>query len=237
MNEFFRLALCIVLLSPVQLWAADNLLLNGGFEAPTVQTRLASGLGGDPATAKENNSWTLLKVNPLAEGGNVTAGLTNEIARTGKQAFFVDFEKLTAVKQQVQLQTGLIPVKAGSTYKISIHGRIDHARPLSLDERRVQMWLDIEFLLADRETPAADSEHTVQLLPGSVVPGSIIRPKFRSTKWTSSSVETKAPANAAFVRLTWAWVIGSDEGETDGVIYWDDAAIEEVTAAPEKKGE
>ena len=54
--------------------------------------------------------------------GKLAAGLTNEIARNGKQSFFVDFQQLTAPSQWVSISTLPVAVKPRQTYRVSIWG-------------------------------------------------------------------------------------------------------------------
>jgi hypothetical protein len=231
-----RVFRCAAMMSAVALSTghADNLLENGSFELPAVKGRVPVANGGDPARVKPTG-WEQLEAKPDTEGGKLVAGLTNEIARTGKQSLFVDFEKLTAPSRQASLVTHLIPVKASQSYKVSIWGRVDGKRPLALDERRPYLWIDVQFLKADRETEAADSQLGVQLIPGRIVPGDINDLIFVSWKWSESVALVETPKDSAFLQVTWTWGVPSDKGETDGIIFWDDAAIEAYTPPPTPK--
>jgi hypothetical protein len=225
MKPFAPLPLTIAFLIAGASAPAENLLQNGSFEDPPVKGKVRHTEGGDPK-GQGPSSWAT--VTDGTDGtGRLSIGLTNQIARTGSQSLYVNFDKLTAQKQRVSIETGLIPVKPERNYRISFWGRVDRDRPLALDERRPQLWLDIEYLQADGQTDAADSEHTVHLLPGKIVPGDITRPTFSSVRWTNAAVEIKTPPNTVSVRLTWTWMIGAGTGETDGAMYWDDATIEE----------
>jgi hypothetical protein len=215
---------------------AENLLENGSFELPVVTGRVATADGGNPAKVK-GTAWEHLEVKPGAEGGSLITGITNEMARTGKQSLFVDFQKLTAPSRHLSLETNLIPVKALQSYRVSMWGRIDGKRPLSLDERRPYLWINAQFLKADRETEAADSQLGIQMTPGAIVPGDINELIFVSWKWKESFTIVETPADTAFLQVTWTWGVPSDEGETDGVIFWDDAAIEESTPVTPPAGE
>lgn len=209
---------------------ADNLLESGSFELPAVKGRPSVTNGGDPTRA-EGSPWAELKIQPGAPGGTLSAGITDEIARTGKQSLFVDFEKLTAPSRQASLTTTLIPVKPAQAYRISIWGRLDGKRPLALDERRPYMWIDFQFLKADGETASAKSQFSVTTIPGAIAAGAANELRFVSWKWSESVSIIETPAETAFLQVTWTWGVPRDEGETDGLIFWDDAGIEE--AAPE----
>jgi len=211
---------------------ADNLLENGSFESPAVTSRVPLDKGGDPAKAKPTG-FELLEVQAGPEGGGLLTGLTNEIARTGEQSLFIDFRELTAPSRFVFLGTNLIPVKASHSYRISIWGRIDGKRPLALDERRPYLWTNMQFVKADRETESADSQLVLEMIPGRVIPGDVHKLYFVSWKWRESFTVVEIPEDTAFLRVTWIWGVPRDEGQTDGIVFWDDAAIEEtVPIAP-----
>jgi hypothetical protein len=214
----------------------DNLLENGSFELPKVTGRTQENKGGNPALVEGKTRWETFTINRSDKGGTLSAGITDEIARTGKQSLYVDFEKLSGPSQQALLETSLIPVKAMQSYRISIWGRIDRKRPLSLDERRPYIWINVQFFQKDQETAAGDLESGAQLIPGNIVPGIVNALVFNSRKWSESFSTVESPENAAFVKVRWTWGTTKDEGETDGVVYWDDAAIEEAPRkAPSKE--
>ena len=207
-----------------------NLLQNGSFETPTVEARTAADAGGSPVLGTNESSWQELTGNTQAEAGKISFGLTNSIARTGKQSLFIDFQNLTATGRTVQIATRLIPVQPGTTYEISIWGRIDRDRPVALDERRPHMWVDAEFIQQDQQTSAAEPRTAVILVPGNVSPFFGPELLVTSQRWSPITTTAEAPAGAAFLRVIWSWVIGKDEGETDGIAYWDDASIKALPA-------
>jgi hypothetical protein len=212
----------------------ENLLQNASFEAPSVTGPTRSQDGGDPAKGEGGTSWLHFNSGEEGEGGKIVVGITDQIAHTGKQSLFIDFPKLTEQGQRSELATKLIAIKPGQTYRISSWGRIDSKRPLSLDERRPHVWLNAEYFQADGKTPVGELFTGVQLIPGNIVPGKKPELTYVSSKWTESAAEVTPPEGAAFMQVTWSWVIGKDVGETDGVIYWDDAAVE---PAPEPGSE
>jgi hypothetical protein len=218
-------------LAPMLGKAAENLLANGSFEVPAIDGRVAAAIGGNPVLATESG-WARLVDKNDEEGGKLILGLTREIAHSGKQALFVDFQRLTASSEVAFLVTKPVPIKPSTNYKVSIWGRMDRDRPLALDERTPFMQIGMEFLLADQQTPAAEAQHALLVIPAAVIPGGKVQLLFVARRWNIAETIVKAPANAAFMRITWSWATPKNEGETDGVIYWDDAAIEETTEAP-----
>jgi hypothetical protein len=229
-----RLLTFTFLIGSAAAWSAPdaNLLANGSFEDPKVAGRTAETKEGVLSVDKEENPWLFLGTGPEVEGGKLTVGMTDEIARTGKQSIYVDFEKNSAPPMQAILMTKLISIKAGQAYKLSMWGRIDRKRPLSLDERRPFMMLDVEFFAADQKTKVGEPLNGVQLIPGNVVPGGPHPLIYSARKWSESSAQFTTPAESAFLRVTWRWVTPTDAGETDGVIFWDDAALVEDANPP-----
>lgn len=211
---------------------AENLLANGSFELPVVKGRARQETGANPALVEKDVTWALFAAQSDTNGGELTVGMTDEIARTGKQALYVDFAKVTAPSRRAMLVTELIPIKPGRPYRVSMWARIDRKRPLALDERRPHMWLDVEFFQTDQKTPAGEPVSGAQLIPGSVVPGGPHELLFVSGKWRESFAQITAPENAAFIKISWTWTTPSDEGETDGIIYWDDASLEGERGSP-----
>ena len=178
------------------------------------------------------NSWAALAVSPETTDGRVIAGVTDEIARTGKQSLYVDFQKVTASGRIAVLQTDLVPITGGSAYRVSLWGRVDRKRPLALDERQPYMTLEVQYYAADRMTKVGEPVSGSQLIPGNAIPGRTPELTFRSGKWSESFAKFPSPAGAAFLRVTWTWTTPADQGETDGRIYWDDASITEEATKP-----
>jgi hypothetical protein len=155
---------CAAMMSAVALSAgrADSLLENGSFEAPPVNSRVPVEGGGDPAKASRPR-LSSSKYEP-AEGGRLVTGLTNEIARTGKQSLFVDFQNLTAPgRRRIWSPTRYRQAVPVPTALRSGDGWIPSGRS-ALDERRPYVWVDVQFLKADRDTEAGEAQLGVQLI-------------------------------------------------------------------------
>lgn len=227
-----RLILSVVSLFLVGSVAAPaNLLENGGFEHPEVSVRTPESDGADSLIAGDHSSWEIFGYDD-GPGGKLEIGITNAIARSGKQSIYIDFQKVTDPGRMALLRTKPLPVKAGQQYRFSIWGRVDHQRPLALDERRVHMWLTVEYFAADGVTAVGEPFRGPQLIPGLVIPGGPHQLIFVSTRWSETFGISTAPANAALARVTCTWATPRDEGETDGIIYWDDAALIEYASTP-----
>jgi hypothetical protein len=229
--RFLFLAACALSASALSARGA-NLLENGSFEQPVVTERTTEGNGGNPARISLNSAWASLIVDPGSEGGKLQVGLTNEIARTGKQSLFLDFDRVAARGRKAVLKTKPIAIKPSQQYRLSLWGRIDRKRPIALDERRPQMWLEVRFLQEDQTTETGEPIAGAQFLPGEIIPGGPHPLTFVSEKWKETSAQLTTPETARFVTITWYWLTTGDEGETDGTIYWDDASLDEAVPTP-----
>ena len=197
-----------------------QLLNSGSFESPRVKERTQKNKGGSP-TVGASSSWIRFDTKVGDEGGKLIAGLSNEMARTGKQSLFIQFDKLKAPKQGAELESGLVSILPGKPYHVSIWGRMNKKTALPIDQRLPYLKLFVYFFQADKETEC--SEPVMRLQP---MPGSKNRPPlFTTAKWTEYFTDVNAPEDAAFLKLTWRWDTPPDEGETNGVIYFDDATV------------
>ena len=205
-----------------------NLLKNASFEEPAVSKRTNERDGANPArvATEGTTSWTQFQtfVRPQDKpGGELVVGMTNQFAHSGKQSIFVDFQNLSAQRRSF-LITDLLPVKAGQRYRVAIWGRIDAKRPLTLDQRRPMLKMDFEYFTSDPETQCERTDHSTQMIPGS-----LDRLMFVSNKWTEYFRLVRTPEDAAFMKVTFRWESDKAAGVTDGAIYFDDASI---TAVP-----
>ncbi len=226
MNHFF-LRLCGALAAVGLARAgAAQLLESGSFEAPRVKSRTPLAMGGNPLLGG-NGEWLIFN-HPREDekNGSVVAGITNEIARTGKQSLFIEFTKFKAVNSGVTLASELISIQPSKPYHIAIWGRVDRKKPLTLDQRVPYLRLLAEFYMADKETQTGEAIFRVQPMPDSPNKPTTRPALFTSKNWSEYFVNTTTPEDAAFLKLTWKWEAAKDEGETSGVIYFDDATIE-----------
>lgn len=204
----------------VPLALGDNLIKNAGFEEPSVSGRVTAQKAGTPALHDLDTTWSHFQ--SLDLGGKVVVGLTNEIARTGKQSVFVEFNDAERARTAF-LMSDLIPIKAGENYRVSIWGRVDRKRPLTLDQGRPYQLLEVEFYPADQASRIGETEVRTQMIPG--MPDRLL---FISSKWSEYHAEFKAPAGAEFMKVTFKWESPKREGSANGVIYFDDAAVDGV---------
>ena len=192
-----------------------------------MQARTAESDGASPVRAKEGTtSWAHFQsvVHPQdKDGGQIVVGLTNEIARTGKQSIFVDFQNVTTTKRRSFLMTDLVPVKAGESYRIGIWGRLDRKRPLTLDQRRPYLRVEIEYFTSDPENQTGDTDNRNEFIPGRMY-----QLFFVSSKWMEYYTTVRTPEDAGFMKVTFRWETGNKPGATDGVIYFDDASLQTV---------
>lgn len=210
-------ALCFLLACASPVAAADNLLKNGGFEDPPVEGRGPVRVGATPAGLEDKSIWTQFM--SLDTTGKVIVGMTNEMARTGKQGIFVEFKDAEKTRGAV-LMSDLIPIKPGADYRISIWGRTDRQKPLTLDQGRPYMQLEVEFYPEDQASRIGETEFRTQMIPGMAE-----RLLFISSKWSEYYAEFKAPARAEFMKISFHWHSPKREGTATGIIYFDDATV------------
>jgi hypothetical protein len=192
----------------------------GGFEQPRVWRPSTNKEGGDPVLSKRGE-WIHFEANKFDTDAQITAGLTNETARTGKQSIFVHFNHAKSTGAEFMLTSGMFPVKPKESYRISIYGKIDPKVPLTIDQRLPVLILQTDFFLADGETQTGESQFQVQPLPGPLNRP----PVFTPDDWLPFSANYTAPDDAAFIKIAWSWGLTAGDGETTGTIYFDDAGI------------
>ena len=227
-----RLPAILVAAAALPAFAAEpppiNLIQNPSFEAPAIKGQTPELEGGNPGKVPEGTatSWTHFQA-PLSaqekDGGKIAVGLTNQIARTGKQSVFVDFQKVSATRRNSFLMTDVLPCKAGQRYRIGLWGRIDRKRPLTLDQRRAVLRVEVEYFSADQETQTGETDYRTQMIPGS-----LNRLLFSSTKWNEYYTTVRTPEDAAFIKVAFYWEPNREDGAVDGQIYFDDGSITEV---------
>ncbi|MGB8166238.1 MAG: hypothetical protein WCF18_02025 [Chthoniobacteraceae bacterium] len=220
MKTFALAAPCLALSLVAPLASADNLIQNAGFEEPKITGRVSAPKGGSPASLETGTTWAHFQ--SMDQTGKVIVGLTDEFARSGKQSIFVQFDEAEKVRGAF-LMSDLIPVKAEETYRVSIWGRVDRKRPLTLDQGRPYQLLEVDFYPADQTVRIGETAVRTQMIPGMAD-----RLLFISSKWSEYYAEFRAPTGAEFMKVTFKWESPKREGPADGVIYFDDATVEGV---------
>ena len=210
-------ALSWLLASAAPVALADNLLKNSSFEEPKITGRVSATGGSNPAVVESGTSWSHFQT--MDRTGKVTVGMTDEIAHTGKQSIYVQFDQAAKTKAAM-LMSDLIPIKADEVYRVSIWGRVDRKRPLTLDQGRPYMTIDVEFYPADQASLIGEVEHRTQMIPGMGE-----RILFTSAKWSEYFAEFRAPAGAEFMKITFNWFSPKREEPANGIIFFDDASI------------
>lgn len=205
----------------------DQALQSGSFELPRVTERTPRDSGGSIISYGQGE-WATFAPNAAAKDGQVVAGLTNESAHSGKQSVFVQFKQAKAPSAGYELSTTLVPVKPTESYHVSLWGRLDEKDPIIVDQREPVLQLQVDFFQADGETQTGESNLRVQAIPGDAN-----RPHFfTSDRWTEYYADLEAPADAAFVKATWHFITPPEPGETNGIIYLDDAGIKGARVPP-----
>ena len=223
MSKFVQAtATALLCTSAAALAEPTQLLESGSFEWPPVSRRKSIEEGADVSKSAMNAEWYTFKDSATGEGGKLVLGLTNEVFRTGRQCMFVQFDKLTRPAAVAQLASDFVSIKPSEKYHVSIWGRIDKKNPVTLDQRVPHLKMRVDWFMADREEQTGNVEYRVQPIPGSRS-----RPlMFTAAKWTEYFANLKSPEDAAFMRVTWTWETPPQAGETNGVVFFDDATIE-----------
>ena len=222
MKRLTLLLAAALLALPVSTAFPAQLLKTGSFEAPPVKARTPIETGGTPMLAG-GSDWALFLHPPVGEQGLLTAGITQELAHTGKQSIYIEFNKFTAEQQGVMLESKLVSILPAKPYHVAIWGRMPRKSPLTIDQRLVYLKLFVEFFQADRETQTGNPAAGVRIQP---IPGSLNLPPFFTTaRWSEYFADNDSPADAAFMKVTWKWETPPSAGVTSGVIFFDDATI------------
>ena len=222
MNRIFVVALLSSLQISVSALQAEDILSNlGGFEQPGVTARTRTEKGGDPSLSGEHGLFASFTHRVGNKDGTITAGLTNEIARSGTQSIYIDVDKLSSRYEGAAIQSNPIPILPSHTYKTSIWGKMDSKKPFVIQNRPLYLKLQIDFFSADKLTQTGETVYLIQPIPGTKNREAF----FDDKKWTEFGTEFSTPEDALFIVVTWHWDTGSEPGETSGLIYFDDFTV------------
>jgi hypothetical protein len=212
---------------------ANQILEYGSFELPRVQARTPKLKGGN-FLLFTSDEWMDFHGEPDSSHGSLVLGLTNEVARTGRQSMYVEFNKLNKPRAEAMLVSQLIAIKPDQPYRAGLWGRMDKKQPLTLDQPLPSLRLQIDFFQADGETQTGDQVFRVQPMPGS----RDREPFFVSKEWREYYADMQTPEDAGFLKITWSWTSPQEAGEINGVMYFDDATlIGEKVEVPEEPPE
>jgi hypothetical protein len=207
----------------------EEILESGSFEIPPVTSRKPRSIGGDPSKSGIGE-WVTFQDKPDPEGGQVIMGLTNEISRSLRQSIFVEFNKLTKPLVSAQMSSEFIEILPAKKYKVSIWGRMDKKRPITLAQRLPYLRLRVDWFQEDKMTQTGNV-----VLKSQSIPGPKTRPPlFVSDKWKEYWAWVDSPDDAKYIKITWSWETPPQEGQTDGVIYFDDASLRGEPAPKEE---
>jgi hypothetical protein len=226
-----------LLFSILLLWSAaalaDNLQKDSSFETPAVTGRTLFSQGADITHNGRGPGWITVQTSGTASG--ITLGVTNEVAHKGQQSIFIHFNHVATADAGITLVSNFIPVVSGTGYDMGIWGRMDPKEPLDPQGRLAYMKVEIDFFAKDANTSVGAPVYSVQPLPGSKDHEAFYTPD----SWKYFHVPVTTPAGAVFAQVTWRWETESDQGETNGVIFFDDAdfsgppnPVPDLTPAP-----
>ena len=205
------------------------------FESPKVTGRTPKAAGGDiaradPSKPGEPPAWSCFEDQPNigAEGGGVVAGLTNQIARTGTQALFIEAAKLSVPYLGALFVSHPIPIEGGKSYKASIWGRNDAANPLPGATAQLFLKMRVDFYTDAGMTETGESQYLLQALPG----GKGRPPSIVATAWNCVSLCFGAPAAAKFLVVSFRCDANAERGDISGTVYFDDFTVATEPAQP-----
>jgi hypothetical protein len=214
-----------ILCSVFLLWSftafGDNLLPGGSFETPAVHGRMLKDHGGDPTNNGRGPGWISFIFQTSGTGGGLTGGLTNEVAHSGAQSLFIDFNHVSSADQSATLVSNFFPVVSGSGYEVGIWGRTDAKDLVDPQGRSAYLKLEIDYFAKDANTSVGEPFYAVQPLPGSKNHD----PFFKPDSWNRFFVKVTTPPGAVFAQITWRWETESDSGEINGIMFFDDAEM------------
>ena len=120
--------------------------------------------------------------------------------------------------------------KAEPSAKKEVAPKVDAAPPKEAAKKTEPVKADAE---SEEEVEyeirqTGNMEMRMQTIPGAkqVPGGQKALPFFVSGKWKEFYAEIKSPEDAQFIKVTWYWETSSEEGETNGMMYFDGAGIE-----------
>jgi hypothetical protein len=198
---------------------ADNMIKGGGFESPGVTGRTVKDKGGDPSNQGRGPEWVSFQISGTS--GRLSAGLTDEVARFGKQSFFVTFDHVTTPFEAATLISNFIPVVSGTAYDVGIWGRTDPKALLDPKGRLAYLKIEVDYFAKDASESVGEPYQAVLPLPAS----KRHEPVFKSDGWTPFHVNLDTPPDAVFSQITLRWETASNDGETNGTIFFDDATM------------
>jgi len=217
-----RFLLPLLLLWGLTVFADENLLPGGNFEVPFVKGRTTLDQGGDPTNVAKDPAWITFRFENSGTTGIITGGLTNEVARNGKQSLYIDFNHVDQPYQSAILISNFIPVVSGTTYQVGIWGRTDARDLIDSEGRSAYLKLEVDFFAKDAFQSVGEPLLRVQPLPGSKDHD----PYFKPDSWNRFYVKLTTPPGAVFAQITWRWETGGDPGEINGIMYFDDATMD-----------
>lgn len=205
-----------------------DVIFETSFESPSVKGKTPKAAGADiskpdPSKPMEKPAWSQFEDQPNmeAEGGSVVAGLTNQIARTGKQALYLEASKLSLPYLGALFVSQAIPITGGKVYKACIWGRNDSKNPLVCAGAQLFFKIQIDFYTDEGATETGESQYLLQPLPG----GKSRSPFLVSTAWNPVSLRFVAPAAARFVIVSFRCDSNAERGAISGTAYFDDFTV------------
>jgi len=194
---------------------------NGGFEDPPVSSRAAILDGGDPTNGGSGPGWIKIRPKRADTLGEIVLGLTNEVAHSGKQSLFVEFNHFLGAANGAALVSEILPVQSGHDYLFSIWNRLDVNTPVTTTGT-VILKINIDYFASDEMLAVGKSLSAyAPLTPGRG------NAELSAQDWSVVERKVSVPADASFARITLIWQ--SDDAEVSGTVYFDDVSLADQT--------
>ena len=212
--------------------AEAGVVFENGFEAPAASGRTPKAKGGDLVIEGAAGGWRYFVDAPVAtkpgelpgakDNGGITAGVTDEMVRSGNQALFVEANKLKIPYVGVLFGSKPFRVVPGTDYTVGIWGRVDAKNPVTAGTAQLFLKLHIDFFSdAEGNSQIGDTEYLVQPLPGAAEQ----KPLFVKNGWRQLRRRVTAPEDAKYMTVTYKVEAAPAEGEASGLIYFDDVTV------------
>ena len=155
--------------------------------------------------------------------------MTNQTARTGTQALFIEATKLSVPFLGALFVSQPIPIEGGKYYKASIWGRNDAKTPLLCAMAQLFLKMRVDFFTDEGKTETGESQYMLQPLPG----GKGHPPSIVATAWNPVGLRFGAPATAKFMVVSFRCDSSAERGAISGAIYFDDFTVATDIAQPQ----
>ncbi len=225
-RPLLALILASALLTPLAP-ASARIVEADSFETPQVASRTPKAAGGDPSlTATPPGAppfWQCLEDQPTigCDGGSLVAGLSNEQARSGTQALYIEARHLCAPFIGVQWATRPLAIRANRYYSVTLWGRSAPGLPGQPPAPPLYLNVRVSFFCDKGEQETGESVYLVIPLQGPAKKG------INATTWTPLRFGFEAPSGAKYMTVNYQCDGRASREAINGTVYFDDFSVSE----------